>query len=184
MFTEAKLVFKHYVPDFLEEGMLFATKRSEVILGKPYECIQVYKLEKRPNDEDAYIQEHGYPVQPFVLQDYLNPDDGAATVADYTQIGWFDMGDDAEELEDITIDQMNTIMDDYDGDIIIECDEEGEPVVYEGKITIRFADNYPMGEDDDMDYEVEFEEWGDEDFSDEEDDMSENDKNDLYERDN
>jgi len=195
MFTEAKLVFKHYVPDDWKKGMLFAQKRTDSLMGKQFTSIQVYALDRVPNDIDAYIQEHGYPVQPFIVQEHLNPDDGHEMLVNYPQIGWFDKGDSSDELEDITIMQMNIIMDDYDGECIIEVDNEGVPILYDGKITIRFADNFPQGEDDDMDWEDVYEDC-DETFDDEEepdvdsagftenDRLSEHDKNDLYERDN
>ncbi len=183
MFQDAKLVLQHYVPDDLLPGMWFATKKTDIVLGKVYEYIQVYELTTRPNDEDAYISEHGYPVQPFIVQEYMNPDDKPDIIVDFTQIGWFDAGDEHDEMEDITIAHVNTILDDYDGDIILEVDEEGDPLIYEGKCTIRYADNWPMGEDDDMDYEdpddEPYEEI-DEDWSDDDEEL----KNDLYERDN
>lgn len=118
----AELGFKSYIPTRgLEKGMLFTYKLSHG--HKIKEKVGVRKLEVVPRDEETFIQENGYPVYPVII------DDGEV-IAEEAQIGWFDVGPESEDLEDITVDQMNIIMDIYEGEIAIEVDEETEEVVF------------------------------------------------------
>lgn len=130
MFIDCKLVLKNYMPDDeLIVGMLFSR-----IVDDSY---QVYELDKIPNDQKAYIVEHGFPVHLNIIWEG-NPNlDEMEEVALHDQIGWFDEGDEHEELTDITIGQINKILTD-DGDIEVEFDDEGiEPVLYNNKVVIR-----------------------------------------------
>jgi len=130
MFIDCKLVLKNYMPDDeLIVGMLF----SRIV----NDAHQVYELNKVSNDQRGYIVDNGFPVHLNIIWEG-NPNlDEMEEVALHDQIGWFDEGDEHEELSDITIGQINKILAD-DGDIEVEFDDEGiEPLLYNNKVVIR-----------------------------------------------
>jgi hypothetical protein len=68
-----------------------------------------------------------------------------------------DEGEDSDELYDIEIKNMNKILSEFNGWVYIEVDKDGFPILYEDKITIRYADihdEYEMDEDADDDPDV------------------------------
>jgi hypothetical protein len=132
MFIDCKLVLINYMPDDeLEIGMLFSR-----IVDDSY---QVYELDKIPNDQKAYIVEHGFPVHLNIIWEG-NPNlDEMEIMATHEEIGWFDEGDESDELTDITIKQINKILTD-DGDLEVEISgDEINPILYNGKVVIRVA---------------------------------------------
>lgn len=142
----AELGFKSYIPAHgLEKGMLFTYKLSHG--HKIKEQVGVRKLEIVPQDQDKFIQENGYPVYPIITDD-------EELLAEEAQIGWFDAGPESEDLEDITIEQLNNIMDIYEGQVAIEVDEETEePVFMEGpdgikKVIISYPEEWEEEEDE------------------------------------
>lgn len=163
MFQEARLIAVNYVPDELEIGMMFLID----VIGHEENIIT---LDKVPNDMEAYIREYGYPVKLYVI-DEGNPNipESSKVLGNPEQIGWFDLGAHSEVLSDITLRQINTILNGYDGYCLIEMfvhpeTQLLEPVVYENKITLCYADSYEDEEyDDDEDYE---EQYMDEEFDD------------------
>jgi len=152
MFVEAQLVFKSYKPLKLEVGMLF------LIQGQ-YETY-LHKLEKMPigflTDED-YFREYGYPVEMYII-DPGNPNlDEEVIIATPEQIGWFDKGDSAESVSDITLKNINRIISGYDGYLLVEMFEDDEdedylyPILYDNKVTIRYSDLEDEYDDNDAD---------------------------------
>jgi hypothetical protein len=142
MYAEAELVFRSYIPEKLEIGMLFITTLEK---GKHSYPI-VYSLNYIPQDEEEYLRLNGYPVKPYIV-DKGNPNvDVEEVLATPEQIGWLDEGDDTDELRDIEIKDMNIILKDYEGWLDVEMeelvDEEGneymQPLIYADKVTIRF----------------------------------------------
>lgn len=138
MFYPASLEFRNYIPDELKQGMLFQ--------GITWDKLPViYELKHHVSDEDkeTYISLNGYPVEPYIVSipnENLNDE---ITLAIPDEIAWVDEGDDSDELHDITIDEINTILQKYDGKLLIEMEElpetdELQTTLYDGKVTIRF----------------------------------------------
>lgn len=143
LWMEACLSFRSYIPKRLEVGMLFLRTTPD---GKPY----VFKLERTPLNTDEFIKEVGWPVEPYIV-DIGNPqkDEQEIVVAEPHQIAWWDDGDYTPDLFDVTVEQFNEILENYDGwlDIMMEEDEDGDMIPYllKGKVVIR----YVVDEDDD-----------------------------------
>ena len=134
MFQEAELGFTSYKPLNLEKGMMFLLRLHE---GTNKEYVEVYKLNKVPLDQELYISRHGYPIE-------LNITYNGQKIVDAEQLGWFDRGDDSDVLSDIDIEQINTILNNYQGWLMVDLE------IYEGKVTIRYLfDEYDDDDDDD-----------------------------------
>lgn len=144
MFIEAKLVPKSYKPLKLEKGMLFVTIQNE--------SIHIHELNFIPRDVELYTQLNGWPVELYIVYEG-NPNlKEFEILATPEQIGWFDKGNDSDELSDITVKQINIIFSDYQGYLAIEMDYYKEkPTLYDNKVTIRTIDHQ---EDDDDDWDV------------------------------
>jgi hypothetical protein len=166
MFTLAKLVFKSYMPKQLEKGMWFKKDHSDVLLGRVYNYFTIYELKEIPNDMYEYMSINGAPVEPYIVQPTQNKDDKEEILATPEQIGWWDQGDTSDDLEDITLDIINSYIygeDGEDGYIALEVfdseDEEGihrNVVFFHNKVTMRhatFVDEHEEGWDDDDDEE-------------------------------
>lgn len=147
MFTLAKLVFKSYMPKQLEKGMWFASKQRDIVYGQVYDYLKIYELTHVPQDMDSYIAINGAPVEPYIVQPMQNPDEPEQILATPDQIGWWDQGDTADDLEDITPNIINSYIYGEDGDngaIALEMDEDEEGnkrlVLFYGKVTIRHSE--------------------------------------------
>ena len=175
MFTLAKLVFKSYMPLQLEKGMWFASKQKDLVYGKVYEYLQLHELTHIPQDMESYIAINGAPVEPYIVQPMQNPDEPEQILATPDQIGWWDEGDTSDDLEDITVQIINSYIYGEDGDngaIALEVfdseDEEGihrNVVFFHNKVTIRhvtFVDEFDDDEDDE-DWE---DDWDEDDLTD------------------
>lgn len=149
MWYDAELVVKSYKPLHLEPGMLFIQKLHQ---GTLKENIELFILERVPQDEESFIQQNGYPVELYVV------DENGDVLASNEHIAFWDEGGD--ELFEISTEHVNTIFNDYDGMVQIEMvdvSEEGDeyeqyvPLIYEGNVVLRF----PQYDDDDEYYEEE-----------------------------
>jgi hypothetical protein len=133
MWYPVEISFSSYLPDELEEGMLFINRISVGVI-EPY--IELFELEEIPEDMDEFMSKHGAPVDILII------DDGDI-IASHDQIGWWDEGDDTDELRDITLDDINYILRELEGcvDIQIEDDDEDAfiPVMYEDKIVLSLV---------------------------------------------
>ena len=146
MFTHAKLVLQSYKPLKLEKGMWF--------LAMHHGEISVYELGYNiHNDEqmETYVQLNGYPVEPYLyIVGNPNIPDETFLIATPEQIGWFDEGDHADDMHDITIKEINNILNN-DGYCEIEVEEEHldddeaqddyiniVPSILENKVIIRY----------------------------------------------
>lgn len=107
-----ELVFKSHMPKTLEKGMLFINPETTTIWALEHNV--------RPEDMDKFLVEHGAPVEPYILDD----DDNVLLTPD--QIGWWDDGPDTDELRDITVDDFNMIINEYDEMIDIQLEHEAE----------------------------------------------------------
>jgi hypothetical protein len=144
MHEKASLVFKSYMPMQLEKGMLFLSWIRDV----PY----IRSLENVPFDEEEYVFQNGYPVEPYIIY-YGNPNlNEEYILAGPEEIAWFDEGESSDYILDIEVKHYNTIIQDYESEIELEIDPNDEdsisPLLYEGKITIRYPTEEEFVEDD------------------------------------
>jgi hypothetical protein len=116
-------------------------------------------------NDDEYIQQYGYPVEPYIIQPG-NPniaDDGFVIVPPH-KIGWWDEGEDSDHLYTITTKEINNIIDLYDGWVDVEIEEEFDeadrpiPIKMEGLCILSYSDEYEESDDeyffdDDEEYE-------------------------------
>ena len=131
MWFPAEISLSSYLPLELEEGMLFISRISVGVI-EPY--IELFELEEIPEDPDAFMSKHGAPVQLVII------DDEGRIIASHNEIGWWDEGEDTDELRDITLDDINYILRELDGYIDIEYDEiEDDFVMYEDKIVLSIV---------------------------------------------
>lgn len=143
MFIQAKLVPKSYKPLKLEQGMFFVTIKKE--MGEGY--IHLHTLNFIPRDLEVYTQFNGMPVELYIVFEG-NPNlKEFEVLATPEQIGWFDDGEESDEISDITIRQINKIFSDHQGYLSIEFDHiTNKPTLYDNKVTIRYVDD-ESGED-------------------------------------
>ena len=127
---EAELALRSYMPKTLELGMLFADVTEE--------GTTLWELDKIPQDEEAFMIENGAPMEVYII------DNDDSVIAEPHEIGWFDEGDDTDELRDITLDDINYILNEFDGWLEIEIiedffdeDEQVIPNMYEQKVVVR-----------------------------------------------
>ena len=148
MWIACELVFRHYNPGKLEEGMLFM---NELYPGHDVkEHVEVWALTKEGMHKqityDMMVFESGYPVQPWIMTD----NGRIAAIPD--ELGWFDPGDISDSLIPFTLKEMNFIMREFDGllEIFVNEDEleKGiiDPVYEDDLVILRFLTD---DEDDD-----------------------------------
>ena len=147
MFIEAKLVLKSYKPLKLEKGMLF--------LHMDNYGFNISELNNVPYDMETYVELNGYPVELFIVYEG-NPNlKEFEVLAQPNQIGWFDKGNESDELSDITFNQINDILSNDQGYLALEWDEEEDkPLLFNDKVIIRALDdidddNEEFDDDDD-----------------------------------
>lgn len=141
MYTyEAELVMKSYMPKRLEKGMLF-------VKATPDET-SLFELDHIPFDEEKWLVENGAPVELYII-------DGDDVIAEPHEIGWFDESEDSDELREVTLNDINLILNEYDGwleiQIVEETFEEEEmivPIMYEQKVVINLITEEEEDEED------------------------------------
>jgi len=133
MWYPVEISLSSYLPDELEEGMLFINRISVGVI-EPY--IELFELEEIPEDSDVFMSKHGAPVELVII------DQNQKLIASHDQIGWWDEGDDTDELRDITLDDINYILRELEGYVDIEIEEDEDtfiPVMYEDKIVLSLV---------------------------------------------
>jgi len=153
MYLECQLVFKSYKPLKLEKGMLFLTNAKGVHA--------IREINEVPRNQEEFVTINGYPVEPYIVDTgniHLNEE---RIVAAPEQIGWFDEGEHSDELSDLSVKNMNDILEHFDGWIDLEMveTEDGEdyiPLLYNNKVTIRLVQDFD-DEDEDVDVDDEYE---------------------------
>jgi hypothetical protein len=156
MYQTVELVLKSYMPKHIEPGMWFISKFN---MGTVKELSEIWTITKPPAEPlEKFITKHGAPVEPYLIYN-------EQVVAEPHEIGWWDEGENTDELRDIELKDINIILNDFDGFVDIEIDDwdfhqEGEisPVLYADKVTICIPDLYEE-EDDDDDDEAKYEEY-------------------------
>lgn len=176
MFTQAKMIMQSYKPLSLKKGMWF--------LGMQHKQMVVFELTyniNSPEQQEMYVQLNGYPVEPYLyIEGNPNVPSETFIIATPEEIGWFDEGDHQDDLRDISIKEINMILEnsghceievEYDN---LDDDEADEyirivPVLLQDKVTIRYEENYDRGDDEEGDYIFN----GDEDWEDDDEDEDE-----------
>lgn len=128
MWMPAEISLSSYLPDELQEGMLFINRISVGVV-EPY--IELFELEEVPEDADAFMAKHGAPVTLVIT----TPEDGNVR-ATQDEIGWWDEGDDVDELREVTLDDINFLLRECDGYVDIEFDDDEDIVLIEGKVVL------------------------------------------------
>ena len=134
MFITVELVFKSHMPRALEPGLLFITKINP---GTRKEYSEIWALDKHPAESlEEFIVKHGAPVEPYLMYD-------EQALAEPEEIGWWDVGDTSDELRDITLKDINFLLENYDGYVDVEIDDdlfynedEISPVLYMNKVLL------------------------------------------------
>jgi hypothetical protein len=153
MHQTVELVLKSYMPKQLEIGMWFITKINP---GTRKEYTEVWALDKFPRETfEEFIVIHGAPVEPYLIYD-------EQVLAEPHEIGWWDEGDHIDELRDVELSDINFLLTEWDGYVDVEIDEwdfaheeEINPILYSGKITMTipgmYEEEYEDEDDDDDD---------------------------------
>ena len=140
MWYPAEISLSSYMPPELEVGMLFINRISVGVVD-PY--IELFELEEVPEDADVFMANNGAPVKMIII----TPDDGNVR-ATQDEIGWWDEGEDSDEYREVTLDDINYLLREFDGYVDIEFDDDEDIVLIEGKVVLSLA---PEEEWDDWD---------------------------------
>jgi len=138
-----QLSFKSYLPKKIEKGMLFL----KMMNNEPY----VFRLESLPENEEKFLVEMGYPIEPYIVDIGENPHvDIEKVIVDPDNIGWMDEGEFTDYLKEIDCNHFNRILSGYDGHLELEMEDDLEdeenlvPCIIDSKVIIR----YPQDVDD------------------------------------
>jgi hypothetical protein len=156
MWIAAELVIRNYQPEQLEKGMLFLNILHP---GTHKETYEIFSLDRVPRDEEAFIALNGFPIEFSIICDEKE-------IVKHSEIGWFDFGEKVEFLTEISLKEINIILNEFDGWLDVEIDDESYelydlfvPTLNEGKALLRF---YEEEEYDDEEMEEDFlDEWED-----------------------
>lgn len=131
MWVPAEIALKSYLPNELHEGMLFINRISIGVI-EPY--VELFELEEIPENQDSFMVKHGAPVKVIII----TPDDGDVR-ATQEYIGWWDDGDDVDEYREVTLDDINYLLREFDGYVDIEFDDDGDIVLIEDKVVLSLV---------------------------------------------
>jgi len=130
MWYPAEIVLKSYLPPELEVGMLF-TNRISVGVMEPF--VELFELEEIPEDPDSFMAKHGVPVELAIVDDEGN------LLASHDEIGWWDDGEHTDELRDITLDDINYLLREFEGYVDIDGDEDEGVTLIEDKVVLSLV---------------------------------------------
>ena len=95
-----------------------ALQHKDIVLYEPKVFID------HPEQYEAFVQLNGYPVRPHIYYEGdPNVLESSYLLAEPHEIGWFDEGGHTDEMHDLTIKEINNILED-DGYCQIEIHEE------------------------------------------------------------
>ena len=97
MYINAELVMSAYKPRKLKQGMLFIDRKK----NPP----EIYELTHAVIDNIAYMENNGCPVELGIFDLSL-----IYQLAKHEEIAWVDEGEDSEDMHEITIDDINSIL--------------------------------------------------------------------------
>ena len=130
MWVPGEIVLHSYLPSELEVGMLFVNRISVGVIH-PY--IALFELEEIPEDPDAFMAKHGAPIELAILGET------GELLVSHDEIGWWDDGEDTDELRELTLDDINYLLSEFDGYINIETDEEDDIILIEDKVVLSLV---------------------------------------------
>jgi hypothetical protein len=133
----AEISLSSYLPSELEEGMLFINRISVGVI-EPY--IELFELEEIPDDMDEFMAKHGAPVELIIIDENNN------VLARHDEIGWWDEGEDTDEYRDVTLDDINYLLQEFEGYVDIEYDEYGV-VFIEDKVVLSLVPDEELEEE-------------------------------------
>lgn len=139
MYYIGQMVMSSYKPLHLEVGMFFRKRNMERFLKKN---VIIERLTSIPENETSYIEENGYPIDIYIIDPITE-----AILAGPEEIGWMDEGEHTDLLHDITLGEINRILDEYEGEVGIMMEdvpvtEEGLHVAYQDKkVILTYTDN-------------------------------------------
>jgi hypothetical protein len=133
MWYTVELSLSSYLVDELEIGMLFVNRISVGVI-EPY--IELFELEEIPEDQEAFLSKNGCPVELVIINA------NEQVIATHSEIGWWDEGESVDEYRDITLEDINYILRENDGEVDIEIDEHGDIILYDDKVVLSLVDEY------------------------------------------
>ena len=139
MWYPAEISLSSYLPDELQEGMLFINRISVGVID-PY--IELFELEEVPEDADAFMANNGAPVQLVII------DEDGDVLASHDDIGWWDEGEDSDEYREVTLDDINYLLREFDGYVDIEFDDDEDIVLIEGKVVLSLVPEEELEEEE------------------------------------
>ena len=118
IWLEANFKVSFYQPEDLLAGMWFM---NSLYPGTDREFVELWLLEEDIIEEeyDNFVAKHGFPVEPMVTLEMINPDESDLIVAYSPEIGWVHEDD---ELRTFDIDDANWIIQNNDGKVYILID--------------------------------------------------------------
>lgn len=130
MWYPAEISLSSYLPSELEEGMLFINRISVGVV-EPY--IELFELEEVPEDADAFMAKHGAPVELVII------DEDGDILASHDEIGWWDHGENSDEYEDVTLDDINYLLREFDGYVDIEVDDDYGVILLQDRVILSLV---------------------------------------------
>ena len=120
MWLEVNLKVNFYQPEDLLAGMWFM---NSLYPGTDREFVELWPLEEDVIEEeyDDFVAKNGFPVEPMLTLEMINPDESDLIVAYPPEIGWVHEDD---ELRPFDIDDANWIIHNNDGKVHILVDEQ------------------------------------------------------------
>ena len=120
MWLEVNLKVNFYQPEDLLAGMWFM---NSLYPGTDREFVELWLLEEDIIEEeyDNFVDKNGFPVEPMLTLEMINPDESDLIVAYPPEIGWVH---EDNELRPFDIDDANWIIQYNDGKVHILVDEQ------------------------------------------------------------
>jgi len=121
MWLEVNLKVNFYQPEDLLAGMWFM---NSLYPGTDREFVELWVLEEDIIEEeyDNFVNKNGFPVEPMLTLEMINPDESDLIVAYPPEIGW--VYEDDDELRTFDIDDANWIIQNNDSKVHILVDEQ------------------------------------------------------------
>ena len=123
MWLEVNLKVNFYQPEDLLAGMWFM---NSLYPGTDREFVELWVLEEDIIEEeyDNFVNKNGFPVEPMLTLEMINPDESDLIVAYPPEIGWVHEEEDDDTLRPFDIDDANWIIQNNDGKVSILVDGE------------------------------------------------------------
>jgi hypothetical protein len=121
IWLEVNLKVNFYQPEDLLAGMWFM---NSLYPGTDREFVELWLLEEDIIEEeyDNFVAKNGFPVEPMLTLEMINPDESDLIVAYPPEIGW--VYEDDDELRTFDIDDANWIIQNNDGKVHVLVDGE------------------------------------------------------------